>query len=114
MVCLDRTGNTPVDLVAPLHSRDYFIDGPLGALDKNVEIGGTSFEWNATLSPIASGSFVKLVGEYDGLAEASDAVIANISRPIQQAHERGIQSRYWESRKCYPCSRLGKRERERD
>ncbi|PWZ00467.1 hypothetical protein BCV70DRAFT_205939 [Testicularia cyperi] len=91
------TGNTPIHQVAPLHKRDYFFDGPLGKLDTPTVINGTSYEWNSTLSPIASGSFRVICGEYDGLDEASDAVKQNISAPIQQAHAKGIKSRYWDS-----------------
>ncbi|EPQ30559.1 uncharacterized protein PFL1_02084 [Pseudozyma flocculosa PF-1] len=91
------TGNTPIDQVAPLRRRDVFFDGPLGNLSAPLVIDGTRYEWNSTLSPLASGSFSKIVGSYKGLDEPSAEVLANISRPIDEAHARGIQTRYWDS-----------------
>lgn len=91
------TGNTPIQQVAPMMKRDYFFDGPLGKLDTPTVINGTTYEWNNTLSPIASGSFAVIVGNYTGVEEASDAVKLNISAPIEQAHAKDIRTRYWDS-----------------
>ncbi|KAL4926057.1 uncharacterized protein BDV17DRAFT_270372 [Aspergillus undulatus] len=83
------TGNTPLDLVAPVANRDYFYDGPLATLE---EEGITSL-----ISPIASASFSDAVG---GLTLGTDSVLSDgqletVRGQIAAAKEKGILARYW-------------------
>jgi hypothetical protein len=64
-----------------------FFDGPLGAL---------SAEFTPNLSPIASGDFAALVG-WDGRIPANDSIIQIIAGQIQQAHDAGVMTRYWDT-----------------
>ncbi|KAL4789977.1 hypothetical protein BDV19DRAFT_373151 [Aspergillus venezuelensis] len=86
------TGNTPLDMVAPVANRDYFYDGPLVSLADDDSI--TKY-----ISPIASASFGDSVGEWT-LSADSDSVLseeqlATIRRQISVAKEKGIMARYW-------------------
>jgi hypothetical protein len=80
-------GNTPLNQLTNLTSRDVFFDGPLGAL---------SAEFTPNLSPIASGDFAALVG-WDGRIPANDSIIQIIAGQIQQAHDAGVMTRYWDT-----------------
>jgi len=79
------TGNTPLDQLTNVTSRDVFFDGPLGAL---------TAEFTPSLSPVASGDFAALVG-WDGRTPANDLTIKIIAGEIQRAHDAGVKTRYW-------------------
>ncbi|CAO1614082.1 unnamed protein product [Parajaminaea phylloscopi] len=91
------TGNTPIDQVAPLTSRDYFFDGPLGNLSQTFEIKGTQYKWNSTLSPLASVDFSKVVSKWEGHEDAPEDVRANLTKAIDEAHQLGITTRFWDT-----------------
>ncbi|PWN46522.1 hypothetical protein IE53DRAFT_391302 [Violaceomyces palustris] len=92
------TGNTPIDQVAPLQERDYFFDAPLSNLSSSfVDSKGETYEWNSTLSPLASVDFELVVPGYRGIQEPSDQVISNLSQIIDLAHQKGIQTRFWDT-----------------
>lgn len=78
-------GNTPLDQLTNVTSRDVFFDGPLGAL---------TAEFTPSLSPVASGDFAALVG-WDGRTPANDLTIKIIAGQIQRAHDAGVKTRYW-------------------
>lgn len=89
------TGNTPLNLVGPVADRDVFFDAPLDALDKPLYAGVTS-----RISPIASTSFNKVVGELnfsDDDAVLSEEQLDKLRSQIQTAKNRGIGARYWET-----------------
>ncbi|KAK2733697.1 hypothetical protein FQN57_001977 [Myotisia sp. PD_48] len=84
------TGGTPLELVAPVANRDYFIDGPLADL-KDKE------EFTSLLSPIASTSFEDTVGDFNADTEnpLNSTQLSAIREQIKTAKERGIGVRYW-------------------
>ncbi|KAL4939145.1 hypothetical protein BDV06DRAFT_214521 [Aspergillus oleicola] len=88
------TGNTPLDMVAPVANRDYFYDGPLASLSTDEGEGITSL-----ISPIASASFTDAVGDWtlsaDSNSVLSDEQLDTIRSQISAAKEKGIQARYW-------------------
>lgn len=82
------TGNTPLAQVQALSPRDFFFDAPLTGLED------TTVDWNPTLSPIASTDFAAAVG-WNGLGTISDAQLGNLTKFINDAKARGINSRFW-------------------
>lgn len=91
------TGNTPIDQIAPLNSRDYFFDGPLGNLSAGFDINGIHYAWNSTLSPLASVDFNSIITKWEGYEAASDEVRANLTKAIDEAHAKGITTRFWDT-----------------
>lgn len=83
------TGNSPLDLVRTLDPRDYFFDGPLTNLS-----GGDIFK--PTLSPIASTDFAVAVG-WNGIGTISDGQLTGLKKLIDDAHDLGIQARFWDT-----------------
>ncbi|KAL4787829.1 hypothetical protein BJX76DRAFT_267697 [Aspergillus varians] len=83
------TGNTPLDLVAPVADRDYFYDAPLATLN---ETGITSL-----ISPIASAQFSAAVGELTLGVDSvlNDEQLDALREQISFAKEKGILARYW-------------------
>ncbi|KAJ8521414.1 hypothetical protein ONZ45_g1844 [Pleurotus djamor] len=84
------TGNTPLDGVKALEPRDFFFDAPL----TNLEDPETN--WNPTLSPIASTDYAVAVG-WNGLGTISDAQLGNLTKFVNDAKSRGINSRFWDT-----------------
>ncbi|KAF7436903.1 hypothetical protein PC9H_003737 [Pleurotus ostreatus] len=82
------TGNTPLAQVQALSPRDFFFDAPLTGLED------TAVNWDPTLSPIASTDFAAAVG-WNGLGTISDAQLSNLTKFINDAKARGINSRFW-------------------
>lgn len=81
------TGNTPLDLVAPVTKRDYFFDGPWMALAEN--------NITAAISPIASCQLSAAVGEVgaEGLNGTQMEIVKEL---VKKANERGIEGRFWD------------------
>lgn len=94
------TGNTPIEQIAPLQSRDVFFDCPLSTLDKPKVVNGTSYSFDANVCGVASTDFQSIT-TWKGLNEASDEVRKNLTDPITQAHALGIKTRYWDTRKWF-------------
>ncbi|KAH9944057.1 uncharacterized protein BXZ73DRAFT_39943 [Epithele typhae] len=86
------TGNSPLEQVKALEPRDYFFDAPLTQLT-DPSLNTT---WDATLAPIASTDYETAVG-WSGIGNISDEQSANLTRFIADAHQRGIQARFWDT-----------------
>ncbi len=84
------TGNSPLDDVLALSPRDYFFDAPL------AELPTTETLWNATISPVASTDYEVAVG-WNGIGNISEAQLTNLTQFVNDAHERGIAARYWDT-----------------
>jgi hypothetical protein len=91
-VTIIGTGETPLDMVAPIKDRDYFFDAPLANLSdpKYANITGI-------VSPVASTDFQEAVGK---IAVDTDPILADeqlkaLREQITTANERGIGARYW-------------------
>ena len=84
------TGNTPLDQIQPLSSRDYFYDAPIPYL-------GTTFSnITAAVSPIASTDFAVQFGTINGTS-FNDTQIATLRSQIATAAAKGIKVRYWDT-----------------
>lgn len=86
------TGNSPLEQVKALSPRDYFFDGPLTDLT-NTKLNTT---WDPTLSPLASTDYAVAIG-WNGIGQISDAQLANLTKLIKDAHDRGITARFWDT-----------------
>ncbi|KAK0478417.1 hypothetical protein IW261DRAFT_1483435 [Armillaria novae-zelandiae] len=84
------TGNSPLDDVLALSPRDYFFDAPL------AELSTTETLWNVTISPVASTDYEVAVG-WNGIGNISEAQLTNLTQFVNDAHERGIAARYWDT-----------------
>lgn len=86
------TGNTALDLVAPIKDRDYFFDAPLANLD-DPEFQGV----NGLISPIASTNFADAVGKVNGDGEEplNATQLETVRKQLGVAKERNIGGRYW-------------------
>lgn len=83
------TGNTPLSLVAPLASRDYFYDAPLPALNT------TSSNITSYISPIASTDFAVQFGNV--VKETfNETQLVLLRQQVSTAHAKGIKVRYWD------------------
>ncbi|KAJ6007543.1 hypothetical protein N7540_011519 [Penicillium herquei] len=91
-VTIIGTGDTPLDMVAPVSDRDYFFDGPLANLNdpEFAHIDGT-------ISPIASTNFVAAVGKITADTDPilNDQQLKSLRDQISTANSRGIGARYW-------------------
>ncbi|KAG9238338.1 hypothetical protein BJ875DRAFT_368149 [Amylocarpus encephaloides] len=83
------TGNTPLSLVQPIQSRDYFWDGPLPTLNS------TFSNITSLVSPIASTSFTSTIGPVLG-TELSSVQLEKLRSQVKTAHGKGIKVRYWD------------------
>lgn len=81
------TGNTPLELIAPVGSRDYFLDGPLLSLGAQ----GITRE----ISPIASAQLSAAVGEA-GNAGLNATQVGRVKQLVDQAEQLGIGVRFWD------------------
>lgn len=88
------TGNTPLDMVAPVSDRDYFFDAPAASLNDDQYAGITSL-----ISPIASTDFKAVVGTITSNSDPilSDEQLKVIRAQIAAAKARGIGVRYWDT-----------------
>jgi hypothetical protein len=84
------TGNTPLDQIQGVETRDYFYDAPLSLLDS------TFSNITAEVSPIASTNFGEVFGSIKGTTFTA-AQLALLDSQIQTAKSKGIASRYWET-----------------
>lgn len=91
-VTIIGTGDTPLDMVAPVANRDYFFDAPLAHLNdaKYSDITGL-------VSPIASTNFEEAVGKItrDTDPILNDDQVRALRNQIATAKKRGIGARYW-------------------
>lgn len=91
-VTIIGTGETPLDMVAPVKDRDYFFDAPLADLNdpKYADITGD-------VSPVASTDFDRAVGKItvDTDPILSEDQLKALRAQIATANERGIGARYW-------------------
>lgn len=91
-VTIIGTGETPLDMVAPVADRDYFFDAPLANLNdpQYSEITGI-------ISPIASTDFQAAVGKVtlDTDPILKDDQLQALRDQIALAEKRGIGARYW-------------------
>ncbi|KAF8528093.1 hypothetical protein BU17DRAFT_39063 [Hysterangium stoloniferum] len=85
------TGNSPLEPIKALEPRDFFFDAPLTEL--TVPSNTT---WSPTLSPIASTDYNVAIG-WSGIGPISDAQKANITKFVNDAKSRGINSRFWDT-----------------
>lgn len=91
-VTIIGTGDTPLDLVAPVKDRDYFYDAPLADLHNPAYADITG-----AVSPVASADFQKAVGKIirDTDPILTDDQLQALRDQISTANERGIGARYW-------------------
>ena len=82
------TGNTPIQQVQPVTTRDYFFDGPLASLST------TFSNITSLVSPIASTDFANF-GPVLGTSLNASQLTALRSQ-IAAAHSKGIKVRYWD------------------
>lgn len=91
-VTIIGTGETPLDMVAPVADRDYFFDAPLAKLNdpKYAEVTGL-------VSPVASTDFEATVGKVTGDTEPilNEDQLRALRDQIAIANKRGIGARYW-------------------
>lgn len=91
-VTIIGTGDTPLDMVAPVLDRDYFFDAPLAHLNetKHADITGL-------VSPIASTNFEEAVGKITADTDPilNDDQLKVLRDQIATAKQRGIGARYW-------------------
>lgn len=85
------TGNSPLEPIKALEPRDFFFDAPLTEL--SIPSNTT---WSPTLSPIASTDYNVAVG-WSGIGPISSAQKANITKFVNDAKSRGINSRFWDT-----------------
>jgi hypothetical protein len=80
-------GNTPLNQLVDQVSRDVFFDAPLGQLNAT---------FTPSLSPIASGDYGVLIG-WDGRTEVNATIQQKIAIQIQEAHDAGLLTRFWDT-----------------
>ncbi|KAI9789514.1 MAG: hypothetical protein M1835_001636 [Candelina submexicana] len=83
------TGNTPLNLVQPITSRDYFYDGPIPTL--NSTFGNIT----SLVSPICSTSFSVNFGSVNGTS-LNSTQLALLRDQVRVAKGKGIGTRYWD------------------
>lgn len=81
------TGNTPLELVAPVSSRDYFLDGPLLSLEAQ--------DITKEISPIASAQLSDAVGEV-GSSGLNATQVGRVKQLVDDARQLGIGVRFWD------------------
>ena len=83
------TGNTPLNLVQPLPSRDYFWDAPIPTLNSTFP------NITSLVSSIASTDFAANFGPVLGTS-LNEAQLALLRAQVKTAHGKGIMLRYWD------------------
>ena len=101
-VTIIGTGNTPLDMVAPVLDRDYFFDAPLAHLNETKYAGITGL-----VSPIASTDFEEAVGKImrDSDPILDEGQLCALREQITTAKKRGIGARYWNTPYWPVCQR---------
>ncbi|KAJ5831878.1 hypothetical protein N7474_000189 [Penicillium riverlandense] len=91
-VTIIGTGETTLEMVAPIADRDYFFDAPLADLNDPKYDEVTSL-----VSPIASTDFEEAVGPVTADTEPilTDSQLSALRDQISTAKARGIGARYW-------------------
>ncbi|KAJ5177153.1 uncharacterized protein N7482_003030 [Penicillium canariense] len=86
------TGDTPLDMVAPVLDRDYFFDAPLANLNDPIYAA-----IDGLVSPVASTDFEQAVGKLtvDTDPILNDDQLRALRDQIATAKKRGIGARYW-------------------
>lgn len=84
------TGNTPLDQIAPLASRDYFFDANLALLST------TQANITSDIAPIASAEFSRYIGEING-TEFNSTQLQVLESQLALAKSKGIGGRYWDT-----------------
>lgn len=84
------TGNTPLDQIQNVRQRDYFYDAHLDRLNT------TETNITASVSPVASTSFLSSIGEINGTT-FNATQLSILRKQIGEANRRGILARYWET-----------------
>lgn len=86
------TGETTLEMVAPIKDRDYFFDAPLANLSDSKYVNVTGL-----VSPVASTNLLEAVGKINGDTDPllSDEQLKVLREQIATANERGIGARYW-------------------
>lgn len=81
------TGNTPLNQIEGVDTRDYFFDGPLN----NVA------NLDATVAPLASTNFFEDIGIVwqPWTPFLVSTQIKKVQKQVNDAHEKGIKARYW-------------------
>ena len=85
------TGNTPLDQIAPLDTRDVFFDAFLPNLTLS------SYNITSLISPIASTDFAAVFGKVssvDGVLNSTQQ--ETLQTQVSAAHDKGILVRYWD------------------
>jgi len=85
------TGNTPLNLVAPVADRDYFIDGQLGS--------PAFADLTPLIAPLASTSFIDTFGNVNSDTDPplNSSQLGTLRDQIAAAKSKGIGVRYWET-----------------
>lgn len=83
------TGNTPLNLVQPIASRDYFWDAPVPTLNS------TFSNITSLVSPIASADFAAVFGPVLGTS-LNSTQLGLLRAQVATAHAKGIKLRYWD------------------
>lgn len=86
-VTIIGTGDTPLSYLLARPNRDYFFDAPLTALNSTFV---------PTLSPLASTSLKASIG-WNGVFEATETQLQNMTSLVQDAHSRGLTTRFWDN-----------------
>ncbi|KAL9582481.1 MAG: hypothetical protein Q9212_003271 [Teloschistes hypoglaucus] len=88
IVLSGNTAFSSLPSLAPNH--DIFFDAPLDTLS-------SSLQYTTQNSYYASVSFSKTIGKTSWLGDISDEQMKKIKEQIQEAHERGLKVRYWDT-----------------
>ncbi|KAL7425246.1 Altered inheritance of mitochondria protein 6 [Cryptotrichosporon argae] len=94
------TGDTPIARVYRANPRVIFKDAPLVFLHKPYTIPASAtepaatFEWDATMAPMASSKFPVLFNLALALPP-NNLIVAELNRYTAEARRRGIKSRWW-------------------
>lgn len=92
------TGNTPLNQIQPLASRDYFYDAPIPTLNS------TFSNITSLVSPIASTSFAASFGTVRNTSGTlNETQLTLLRAQIAGAHSKGIKVRYW-AQPAWPVS----------
>jgi len=86
------TGNTPLNQVQPLSSRDYFFDANLALLSTSQS------NITAYVSPIASTQFSLYIGSPNATTlEFNSTQLQTLESQLAVAKSKGIGGRYWDT-----------------
>ncbi|TFK41076.1 hypothetical protein BDQ12DRAFT_733408 [Crucibulum laeve] len=86
------TGNTPLEGIKALSSRDIFFDAPLATLATPLN----DTIWDNTIAPIASTDYGAVVG-WNGIRNITDTQLSIINQLIEDSHKVGLKARFWDT-----------------